>query len=297
MNRPRSPHPTAVGKHRSPPAPSSRRERPGTHRQPTQRRTHVGALALLAVAATAGATGVALDRDEAQPGAEDATATVPTPTAASRPSARALDLPTSRASADRRTRPTNPSSTQRDRPSPATLSVPETGSGDFVVAAGATAVVGTGPLTTYTVEVEEDVPLPLKAIASTVDAVLTDPRSWTAGGSHGLQRTDGGSDVRVLVATPGTTDELCAPLDTGGRLSCRNGDLVVLNAWRWINGAPTFGDDLINYRRYLINHEFGHALGNAHETCPEDGALAPVMMQQTKSVASCQPNAWPYPPD
>lgn len=34
---------------------------------------------------------------------------------------------------------------------------------------------------------------------------------------------------------------------------------------------------LERYRRYVINHEFGHG----HATCSGPGELAPVMMQQT----------------
>lgn len=163
------------------------------------------------------------------------------------------------------------------------------------VAPGTSDTAGGGALTTYTVEIETEVPLSLPSVSRTVERVLADPRGWTATGSHSLQRVEGASHVRVVVATPETVDELCAPLDTDGRLSCRNGEVVVLNAWRWINGAPAFGADMVNYRRYLISHEFGHALGNAHEDCPGEGELAPVMMQQTKSVGNCQPNAWPYP--
>lgn len=99
------------------------------------------------------------------------------------------------------------------------------------MAPGLGPVVGTGPLTTYTVEVEQGLPLPIRTVAGIVEEVLADARGWTATGSHGLQRTDGPSDLRVVVTTPVTTDELCAPLVTGGRLSCRVGNLVVLNAF------------------------------------------------------------------
>lgn len=176
---------------------------------------------------------------------------------------------------------------------PGTL--PEEGSGTFVVATGSTPTFGTGDLVTYSVEIEREVPLNPALVAQTVDAVLADRRGWTVTGEHALARRETESDIRILLATPETADKLCLPLDTGGRLSCRNGDLVVLNAWRWLNGASTYDDNLVNYRRYLVNHEVGHALGNAHADCPGLDQLAPVMMQQTKGVGTCVANPWPVP--
>ncbi|GEP38121.1 hypothetical protein NPS01_17840 [Nocardioides psychrotolerans] len=180
-------------------------------------------------------------------------------------------------------------------PTPLVARLPEVGSGEFLVAAGLGPVTGAGVLMTYTVEVEREVPVEQDAAARVVDRVLTDPRGWTATGAHALARVETSSDIRVLLATPETTDALCAPLDTGGRLSCRNGDLVVLNAWRWFNGAPAYADSLRDYRSYLISHEVGHALGNSHVACPGPGRPAPVMMQQTKGLGDCVANPWPTP--
>jgi ssRNA-specific RNase YbeY (16S rRNA maturation enzyme) len=100
----------------------------------------------------------------------------------------------------------------------------------------------------------------------------------------------------VTLASPSTTDVLCRPLDTGGTLSCfNNRGRSVINANRWKYGASTYGNDLTNYRIYVISHEVGHALGHNHEySCREDG-LAPVMMQQTKSLYGCKKNPWPHP--
>ena len=103
------------------------------------------------------------------------------------------------------------------------------------------------------------------------------------------------AELHAYIVTPGTTDELCAPLQTQGEVSCQNGDRVVLNAKRWVRGADAYGRDLVGYRRYLVNHEFGHYIGYGHVQCPGRGKPAPVMMQQTKGLDGCTPVSWPYP--
>jgi len=60
--------------------------------------------------------------------------------------------------------------------------------------------------------------------------------------------------------------------------------LVYINAKSWIRGVPESGLSLAQYREYVINHEFGHALGYHHQTCSVDsaGATCPVMYQSTR---------------
>jgi len=117
------------------------------------------------------------------------------------------------------------------------VTIPATGTGDFAVASGDGAVAGDGDLVRYTVEVEDGLPLDPQQVAGIVDATLADPRSWIATGKHAFQRTNTTGNVRVLFATPATTDELCAPLRTRGEVSCRNGELVVINAKPWHHGV------------------------------------------------------------
>lgn len=175
------------------------------------------------------------------------------------------------------------------RPPAASRSIPERGSGRFKVAAAPP-----GPIeeaTTYRVEVEKGLPYSAKEVARFIETTLADDRGWAA--EHKLARVDGHADLRIVLATPETADALCAPLDTDGRLSCRNGSDVVLNAWRWHFGADSYADDLAAYRRYVVNHETGHALGYPHAVCPGEGATAPVMLQQTKGLDGCTANPWP----
>jgi hypothetical protein len=163
------------------------------------------------------------------------------------------------------------------------------------MADGQSPVVGTGSLVRYTVEVEGGLPYNPQQVANIVHATLADPRGWIASGEHAFQRINTEVDVRVLLSTPSTTDELCAPLRTRGEVSCRNGKLVVLNAKRWNLGIEAYGADIDGYRQYLVNHEIGHALGFSHATCPGVGEPAPIMLQQSYGLDGCTPNPWPYP--
>lgn len=150
-----------------------------------------------------------------------------------------------------------------------------------------------GPIRTYTVGVEEGLALDPAAVATIVDGILGDERSWIGILNVRLQRVETSPNTRIVIATPSTVDRLCAPLPTKGVLSCFRSPYVVLNVDRWVQGAATWGGDIDGYRGYLVNHEFGHFLGRQHVSCPGAGLLAPVMVQQTISLGGCLPNAWP----
>ncbi|WP_375424525.1 DUF3152 domain-containing protein [uncultured Friedmanniella sp.] len=174
--------------------------------------------------------------------------------------------------------------------------VPAHGSGHFTAAHRSHPTSATrGRLIRFDVSVEYGLAVDADQAALLIARVLDDDRSWRGLGTGRFTLVPAGqtADVHAFLATPGTTDQLCAPLLTRGKVSCQNGSRVVLNAERWVNGAAAFGDDTTGYRRYLVNHEFGHALGHGHVGCPGRGELAPVMMQQTKGLRGCRPNSWP----
>ena len=171
--------------------------------------------------------------------------------------------------------------------------VPDVGSQNFRIAAGASPRTGlAGELIRYRVEVEVELPFGADEFARDVDRTLGDHRSWTETGLYSFQRNETGP-LRIVLATPVTTDRLCAPLETRGEVSCRNGNVVAVNALRWSRGARSYGKDIKSYRTYVINHEVGHSLGMPHVPCPAPAARAPVMLQQTLGLDGCGANPWP----
>ncbi len=146
----------------------------------------------------------------------------------------------------------------------------------------------------FQVQVEEGLAIDGECFAETALSILVDEQGWTTAENVNFALVDDDSHHFTLVlASPGTTDLLCRPLNTGGRYSCRNGRRVVINVMRWESGTDDYTDNLTTYRTYLLNHEVGHFLGKGHRSCPAQGALAPVMMQQTKGLKGCLPNGWP----
>jgi hypothetical protein len=179
-----------------------------------------------------------------------------------------------------------------------TRDYPVKGRGRLVVVRGSQPPPeGTGKVRTVRVEVEAGIRVDRKRFAAFVLETLNDPRSWRHKSGERFARTDDKrqTDLRVVLATPETSARLCRPMTTDGVLSCRKGNAAYLTMFRWVNATPDYQADRNGYRRYLVNHEVGHALGRKHARCIEPGWLAPVMLQQTISLAGCLPNSWPYP--
>lgn len=148
------------------------------------------------------------------------------------------------------------------------------------------------PLLRFSVAVGDGVDLDRDELARFVVDTLGDERSWTGRGV-GFDLLDEGGDFTMIVALPDDVDRMCAPLQTNGTYSCARNGWIAFNSLRWFGATDGWPADLDTYRRYLVNHEVGHyVLGPAHETCPGPGAVAPVMMQQTKGLDGCLPNGW-----
>ncbi|TWD80458.1 uncharacterized protein DUF3152 [Kribbella amoyensis] len=177
------------------------------------------------------------------------------------------------------------------------IAYPDRGPGTYAVLPGDPATLGrSGRMMTYQFVVEGGITgLDRSAVARFVRETYAAPDGWTAGGRWRFRQVGPGQAAafQLMFVTPGTRDRLCG----GGYdhyTSCRIGKRVVLNIARWVQGVPGYGAPLAVYRQYMVSHETGHRLGEAHELCPGPGRPAPVMQQQTLGLHGCTANAWPY---
>lgn len=150
-----------------------------------------------------------------------------------------------------------------------------------------------GTLMQFNVAVEEGIDIPTEEFNVFVEESLNDERSWIAGDWEFEQvGEDDSTDFTLYLASPEARADLCGSSNI--TVSCRNGENVVINSARWIEGVEHWDSTLDEYRYYVINHEVGHALGHGHVVCPEEGEPSPVMAQQTFQLAGCVGNGWPY---
>lgn len=128
---------------------------------------------------------------------------------------------------------------------------------------------------------------------SAVETTLTDGRGWQRARFRLVRRDT--AEYAVVLAEPADAQALCRPYDVYSRYSCQNGPAVVINADRWRTATPQWTGDLATYRQMIVNHEFGHLLGQHHPkpNCPVAGRPAALMSQQSTELGGCLPNAWP----
>lgn len=236
------------------------------------------------------------------PVAPSSVATTPSPQS-SRPTAASSQRTTSKPATS------SPAPTPTPTPTPRSpLALPAgpgfsmSGQGSFSTLPGSSDVLGEGRLYRFTIDVEDGISgADPQEFASAVMSALSDQRSWIATGAVALQRVDSGPvDFRISLTAPLTVRPMCG-YSLRMETSCYAGNgRVAINLSRWVRGAQVFDGDLTNYRRYLVNHEVGHAVGHNHAHYCLDNGLAPIMMQQTIGTKTengrCRANPWPFPP-
>ncbi|MCD0485838.1 DUF3152 domain-containing protein [Streptacidiphilus sp. ASG 303] len=198
--------------------------------------------------------------------------------------------------------PTHTTAAPKPSPPPSPkASYPVNGPGTYTWAKGTSERIGTrGRLIRYAVRLEDGTNLDVDDVAKEIKGILADPRGWTRHGVASFQQVDRPPyEMLVTLASPGTTDRLCARwgLDTGGEVNCGVAPNLIVNLRRWIELSPQYAGRPHAYHTLIINHEAGHDLGYGHRTCPGPGLPAPAMMQQIKGLRGCRPNPYVYDSD
>lgn len=136
----------------------------------------------------------------------------------------------------------------------------------------------------YRTSVDPDVRYPADRFAEEVAIYLADPDGW----AQFVHFVPGPGGKHIRLCNPSTLKSEGCKDD---QLSCAvlGGKDIWLNADRWMHGAPASRLPLERYRQYMVSHEMGHSLGHDHVKCPGSGP-APIMMQQTLGIGSCEPN-------
>ena len=145
----------------------------------------------------------------------------------------------------------------------------------------------------YSVRAKGHVAASMRVFRRTAQRIYDDPRGWRGAGVEFVRVPRGGSFtlwLSVARLVPSFSSECSATW------SCRVGRNVIINQTRWLHASPAWNAGSLGrlaYRHMVVNHETGHWLGFGHATCPGPGALAPVMMQQSKGTGGCRFNPFP----
>ena len=138
----------------------------------------------------------------------------------------------------------------------------------------------------YRTAVDSDVKYDPKKFQEEVAIYLADPDGWAQ--FHEFVYAAKGPAKLIRLCNPTTLKHEGCKDD---ELSCAilGGDMIWLNANRWMHGAEASKLPLEQYRQYMVSHEMGHSLGYDHVKCPGSGPV-PVMVQQTLGIGKCSPN-------
>ena len=146
----------------------------------------------------------------------------------------------------------------------------------------------------YQLGTKGDVESDFSTFRKRVTDTLRNHAGWSLSGAVEFVPAGFSAELRIWLADPQAVDN-AAPV-CSAQWSCRVGDDVYINEERWDHATETYSDrSLKDYRHYVVTHEVGHWLELDHAECPRQGAPAPVMMQESKSLDGCRTRVWPLP--
>lgn len=128
-----------------------------------------------------------------------------------------------------------------------------------------------------------------------IDQVLQDPRGWSKTTDF-IRSQRSTIPVQVVChKTPRKVMEVKYPhVHLAGLSVCDRGLNPIeihFDQQNWEQKTENFTGSLKQYRQYLVQHEFGHAIGHDHQADSGSGTPCHPMYQQSKG-GSCDPNPW-----
>jgi hypothetical protein len=193
------------------------------------------------------------------------------------------------------------------------------GEGTFTPAPGEDPIPTDGaPARLVRIDVEDGLDIDATAFGASVMKTLNDPRGWGSEGRLQFVQTQGVPDLRIVLASPVTSAQLCPKPHSKGKgtaatveattdeaepsvtpssepatATCADRGAAAISEYDWIAGLPGYGDDIVGARQYLITHATGHILGEAEGKCVRGQAL--VMANQREKMDECEVNPWAFP--
>lgn len=125
-----------------------------------------------------------------------------------------------------------------------------------------------------------------------IDKTLNSDDSWIKIG-HFIYSDDDPDIIYILSTTeeikearnkPSDKDIYGGPANLSVTFYGKDPIEVMIDANNFITGVPISKLGKKEYRKYVINHETGHALGYGHLPCNSENQICPVMYQMTKGV-------------
>lgn len=129
-----------------------------------------------------------------------------------------------------------------------------------------------------------------------IQSILCDPRSWGVVFKQVPEFTDPREVAIEITKSPNYKIKALFPFESLYNLSVTDSRASPIKIYfseeNWNSGANSGYTNIQEYRTYVVNHEFGHALGHGHAKCPRPGGPAHIMQQQSLGTGQCYPYPW-----
>lgn len=153
--------------------------------------------------------------------------------------------------------------------------------------------VGGGDAVVYTYIVHPSA----TSLTAFIQETMQDPRGWKGMGYDFQQveeQQQQEADIHVhLISNATIVSQFTNKFD--GLSVCYTEEMqstIYLNRNNWDHPPAAFTGTKTAYQQYVLQHEFGHAIGMDHTTTVQKNGTCHPMSQQTLGTSRCTPNPW-----